>query len=91
MVKPTHRKHLAYHDYRERCIYHITLVCSERKKLLGRVVGDSVDEARCELTPLGVEVAKAIQGIPGCAAGGVMMCRCWLRCACRSMCILCCM
>lgn len=69
MVKPTHRKHLAYHDYRERCIYHITLVCSERKKLLGRVVGDSVDEARCELTPLGVEVAKAIQGIPGCAAG----------------------
>ena len=68
MVKPTHRKHLAYHDYRERCIYHITLVCSERKKLLGRVVGDSVDEARCELTPLGVEVAKAIQGIPGCAA-----------------------
>lgn len=69
MVKPTHRKHLAYHDYRERCIYHITLVCSERKKLLGRVVGNSVDEARCELTPLGVEVAKAIQGIPGCAAG----------------------
>lgn len=69
MVKPTHRKHLAYHDYRERCIYHITLVCSERKKLLGRVVGDSVEEARCELTPLGVEVAKAIQGIPGCAAG----------------------
>lgn len=69
MVKPTHRKHLAYHDYRERCIYHITLMCSERKKLLGRVVGDSVDEARCELTPLGVEVAKAIQGIPGCAAG----------------------
>lgn len=69
MVKPTHRKHLAYHDYRERCIYHITLVCSERKKLLGRVVGDSVDEARCELTPLGVEVAKAIQRIPGCAAG----------------------
>ena len=69
MVKPTHRKHLAYHDYRERCIYHITLVCSERKKLLGRVVGDSADEARCELTPLGVEVAKAIQGIPGCAAG----------------------
>lgn len=68
MEKPTHRKHLAYHDYRERCIYHITLVCSERKKLLGRVVGDSVDEARCELTPLGVEVAKAIQGIPGCAA-----------------------
>ena len=68
MVKPTHRKHLAYHDYRERCIYHITLVCSERKKLLGRVVGNSVDEARCELTPLGVEVAKAIQGIPGCAA-----------------------
>lgn len=69
MEKPTHRKHLAYHDYRERCIYHITLACSERKKLLGRVVGDSVDEARCELTPLGVEVAKAIQGIPGCAAG----------------------
>jgi len=36
--KPTHRKHNPYHDYRERCIYHITLVVSDRCKVLGRMV-----------------------------------------------------
>lgn len=33
-IKPTHRKHLACHDYRERCVYHITLVCSDREPVL---------------------------------------------------------
>ena len=36
--KPTHRKHLPLHDYRERCIYHITLVVSDRCKVFGRIV-----------------------------------------------------
>ena len=63
-IKPTHRKHLACHDYRERCVYHITLVCSDREPVLGRIVGETVAEARCELSPLGLEVARAIQEIP---------------------------
>lgn len=64
LVKPTHRKHLPYHDYRERCVYHITLVCSGREQVLGRIVGDISAEARCELSPLGLDVARAIQEIP---------------------------
>ena len=36
--KPTHRKHLPLHDYRERCIYHITLVVSDRCKVFGRII-----------------------------------------------------
>ena len=66
--KPTHRQHMPYHDYKARCIYHVTLVCSDRAKVLGRIVGDSVANACCELTPLGVEVARAIQGMPGFVA-----------------------
>lgn len=64
LAKPTHRKHLPYHDYRERCVYHITLVCSDREQVLGRIVGETSAEARCELSPLGLDVARAIQEIP---------------------------
>lgn len=62
--KPTHRKHHRLHDYKSRCIYHITLVVSDRVPLLGRMVGDTVDEAKVEFSPLGLEVANAIQMIP---------------------------
>lgn len=62
--KPTHRKHHRLHNYKSRCIYHITLVVSDRVPLFGRIVGDTVDEARVEFTPLGQEVANAIQMIP---------------------------
>lgn len=62
--KPTHRKHHRLHDYKSRCIYHITLVVSDRVPLFGRMVGESVDEARVEFTPLGQEIANAIQMIP---------------------------
>lgn len=61
--KPTHRRHNPYHDYRQPCIYHITLVCSERAQVLGRIVGNTLAEARCELTPLGVEVSRCISSI----------------------------
>ncbi len=64
LVKPTHRKHLPYHDYRGRCVYHITLMCSDREQVLGRIVGETSAEARCELSPLGLDVARAIQEIP---------------------------
>lgn len=62
--KPTHRQHLSLHDYRERCIYHITLVVSDRIPLFGTMAGDTVDEARVELSPLGRMVRQAIQDIP---------------------------
>lgn len=43
--KPTHRQHNRWHDYSEKCIYHITLVVKDRKPLLGNLVevkdGDS--------------------------------------------------
>lgn len=50
--KPTHRQHLSLHDYRERCIYHITLVVSDRIPLLGTMAGDTVDEADYDETRL---------------------------------------
>ena len=62
--KPTHRKRHKLHDYKSRCIYHITLVVSDRVPLFGRIVGDTVDEARVEFSPLGQEIANAIQMIP---------------------------
>ena len=62
--KPTHKKHHRLHDYKSRCIYHITLVVSDRVPLFGRIVGETVDEARVEFSPLGQEIANAIQMIP---------------------------
>lgn len=56
--KPTHRKHHRLHDYKSRCIYHITLVVSDRVPLLGRLVGETVDVARVEFSPLGQEIAQ---------------------------------
>lgn len=63
-LKPTHRRHNPWHDYKSRCIYHITLVVSDRVPLFGKMVGETVDEARVEFTPLGLEIANAIQMIP---------------------------
>lgn len=36
--KPTHRQHNRWHDYSEKCIYHITLVVKDRKPLLGNLI-----------------------------------------------------
>lgn len=60
---PTHRKHHPLHDYRKACIYHITLVCSDRAQVLAKIVGNTIEEARCELTPLGVAISHQIVGI----------------------------
>lgn len=62
-TKPTHRKHHPLHDYRERCVYHVTLVCSERDMVLGKIVGENIEHARCELTPLGAKVSECINAI----------------------------
>lgn len=62
--KPTHRQHHRLHDYKSRCIYHITLVVSDRVPLFGRMVGATAYEARVEFSPLGQEIANAIQRIP---------------------------
>lgn len=68
MTKPlqrklTHRRHTPWHDYKSRCIYHITIVVSDRNKVLGKIVKTS-NEARCEVTPLGIEVSNCISKIP---------------------------
>ena len=69
--KPTHRKHHRLHDYKSRCIYHITLVVSDRVPLFGRMVGATADEARVELTELGFAISKEIQALPSqCAKKG---------------------
>lgn len=69
--KPTHRKHHQLHDYKSRCIYHITLVVSDRVPLLGRMVGETVDEARVEHTELGFAISEEIQALPSrCAEKG---------------------
>lgn len=36
--KPTHRRHNRWHNYYEKCIYHITLVVKDRKPLLGNLL-----------------------------------------------------
>ena len=54
---------LPTHDYRSRCIYMITMATARRKPLLSRLVGNE-DDARTELTPLGAQVAAAIENIP---------------------------
>ena len=69
--KPTHRKHHKLHDYKSRCIYHITLVVSDRVPLFGRMVGETVDEARVEHTELGFAISEEIQALPArCAKKG---------------------
>ena len=69
--KPTHRKHHRLHDYKSRCIYHITLVVSDRVPLFGRMVGATVDDARVEHTELGFAISEEIQALPAqCAKKG---------------------
>lgn len=64
--KPTHRKHNKWHDYRSACIYHITLVVSDREPVLGRLEGMEPPSqgARMELSPLGMDVADCVRAIP---------------------------
>ena len=51
------------HDYREPCIYHITVTTVDRKPLLGQVAGD-VHVAKVILTELGMAVRYEINTIP---------------------------
>ena len=59
MNKPTHRKHNQWHDYKSRSIYHITIVVSDRQPVLGKIIKIG-PTARCELTPLGVQVSQCL-------------------------------
>lgn len=63
IMKPTHRQHNKFHDYKSACIYHITMVVVERTMLLGTIVGEKPELARCELTPLGNMVSDCIKNI----------------------------
>lgn len=51
------------HDYREPCIYHITVTTVDRKPLLGQVTGD-VHVAKVVLTELGMAVRYEINLLP---------------------------
>lgn len=51
------------HDYREPCIYHITVTTVDRKPLLGQVTGD-VQVAKVVLTELGMAVRYEINMLP---------------------------
>ena len=62
--KPTHRQHNPWHDYKSRSIYHITIVVKDRSCVLGKITGDSVENAFCELSALGHDVSRCIQAIP---------------------------
>lgn len=55
--QPTHRKHHWLHDYKSRCIYHITLVVSDHVPLFGRMVGESVFEPSVKYEGKGEERA----------------------------------
>ena len=65
---PTHRKPDPWHDEKSRCIYHITLVCGDRDKVLGRMEGTCAEDAACECSPLGVAVSRCIHAIPAIQA-----------------------
>lgn len=65
---PTHRKPDLWHDEKSRCIYHITLVCGDRDKVLGRMEGTCAEDAACECSPLGVAVSRCIHAIPAIQA-----------------------
>ena len=51
------------HDYREPCIYHITVTTVDRMPLLGQVIGD-VQVAKVILTELGMAVRYEINMLP---------------------------
>ncbi len=53
-----------HHDYHGRGIYLVTLCTEGRQPLLGRLVGDSPDEAVVEPTALGYEVLRCWEQIP---------------------------
>ena len=53
-----------HHDYHGRGIYLVTLCTEGRQLLLGRLVGDSLDEAVVEPTVLGYEVLRCWEQIP---------------------------
>lgn len=49
------------HDYTSACIYLITLTTADRKRVLGKLVGNSPDTATIEATALGQYVANAFR------------------------------
>ena len=69
--KASMKRRDSHHDYRERCMYMITLEVEGRRPLFGRVVGNayaeqgSRDEPRIELTELGKAVQSEWMSIHG--------------------------
>ena len=57
-VKHNRLRRMEKHDYTSACIYLITVTTTDRKRLLGSLVGDSSNTAEIEPTTLGVYVAE---------------------------------
>lgn len=62
-VKHNRLRRMDKHDYTSACIYLITVTTEGRKRVLGSLVGDSLDTAMIEPTGLGVYVAEAFRKI----------------------------
>ena len=60
-VKHNRLRRMERHDYTSTCIYLITLTTAERKRILGKLVGNSPDTATIEATALGQYVAEAFR------------------------------
>ena len=64
-LRPSMKRRRVGHDYRERCIYMITLVVKEHRPLLGTLAGDGETQpAILQPTPLGQAVIHSLASIP---------------------------
>ena len=62
-VKHNRLRRMEKHDYTSACIYLITVTTVERKRVLGSLVGNSLDTAEIKPTALGAYVAEAFRKI----------------------------
>lgn len=64
MTTDTHRHHRDKKwDYRDRGVYHVTLVVAERYPLFGQLEG-SIEEPRIALSPFGKKVNRLVRDLP---------------------------
>ena len=60
-VKHNRLRRMEKHDYTSACIYLVTLTTTDRRRVLGSLVGDSPNHAEIEPTALGKYVAEAFR------------------------------
>ena len=62
-VKHNRLRRMEKHDYTSACIYLITVTTTDRKRVLGSLVGDTPNTAAIEPTALGEYVVEAFRRI----------------------------